>query len=550
MQRLKKMMHLVLLLVLCMSVLAGCGEEELPAEELSLAVSVGATPVSLDPIYAQEVADQTILTHLYENLMRVSVDAEGKTAVVNGMAKSVEHEKNLDGTVSFTFKLRDAKWSDGRKVTAADFVYAWRRLASTKTNSPYGELLHIVAGYDEARAADDMSLLQVTAKNESTLVVNLTGHYDWFLREVCTSPATMPLRQDVVMKLKEAAGENPWWSDPAALITNGAYCVSEYERTEFVTLERSETYSEKKNGPKDITFRFASAENVAQKLYETGEVDVMLPMSEARIAELAADESWAAVPEMGVHTVLFNSNYAFCADSLFRQALSMVIDREALTAVAGVTARAAEGLIPFGVPESEEGDFRTVGGPLLENDPDTYEARCRDAQVLLNQTGYGGQELEFLYMNGPRNKLVAEELCRQWREELRVQVVAKGVTEIELWGALRRGEYVLAGVELSAVGNDAECFLMDWTSNSRNNVISYSNSAYDTLMSIIAGAADGTARMGCLHDAEELLLSDYALAPLYTHGVVWEVRETLTGVGRDARGWFTFAHVTQVPAES
>ena len=548
MQRLKKMMHLILLLLLSVCVLAGCGGEEPSEEELSLAVSIGSTPTSLDPIYAQEVADQTVLTHLYENLMKVSVDAEGKTSVVNGMAKSVEHEENLDGTVTFTFKLRDAKWSDGRKVTAGDFVYAWRRLASTSTNSPYAELLYIVVGYEEARAAEDMSLLQVTAKNETTLVVNLSGHYDWFLTEVCTSPATLPLRQDVVKKLKEAAGEDPWWSDPAALVTNGAYCVSEYQRTDFVTLECSETYSDKKQGPKEITFRFASADNVAQSFYENGEVDVMLPMSEARIAELVADENWTVTPEMGVHTALFNGNHELGADALFRQALSMVIDREALTAVAGITARAAEALIPFGVPENEDGDFRTTGGALLENDPETYAARCAEAQSLLSQTAYRGQELEFLYMNGPINKLVAEELCRQWQEKLRVQVVAKGVSETELWGALRSGEYVLAGTELRAVGNDAECFLMNWTTHSRNNVVGYSNSAYDTLMSIIAGAADGTARMGCLHDAEELLLSDYALAPLYTHGVAWEVRETLTGVGRDARGWFVFTQVEQKPA--
>jgi oligopeptide transport system substrate-binding protein len=78
-------------------------------------------------------------------------------------------------------------------------------------------------------------------------------------------------------------------------------------------------------------------------------------------------------------------------------------------------------------------------------------------------------------------------------------------------------------------------------------VIGYSNSAYDTLMSIIASAADGAARMGCLHDAEELILSDYALAPLYTHGVTWEVRETLTGAYRDARGWFYFGCIREIP---
>jgi oligopeptide transport system substrate-binding protein len=62
-------------------------------------------------------------------------------------------------------------------------------------------------------------------------------------------------------------------------------------------------------------------------------------------------------------------------------------------------------------------------------------------------------------------------------------------------------------------------------------------------MAIIANASDGSARMGCLHDAEALLLADYVLSPLYTDGTAWDIRDTLTGVCRDARGWFNFAGV-------
>ena len=76
---------------------------------------------------------------------------------------------------------------------------------------------------------------------------------------------------------------------------------------------------------------------------------------------------------------------------------------------------------------------------------------------------------------------------------LGVRVVPKGLAKKELWTALRSGDYALAGLELTAPGNDAECFLMEWTSGSQNNVIGYTNTAYDTLMSIIAGAADGAA---------------------------------------------------------
>jgi len=549
MQRFKRLVCLCLTAVFFMTAVSGCGTTEEEEETLSLSVCVGDAPGTLDPIYAENVADQTILTHLYENLMRITTDENGNTVVVNGLAKSVEHEENLDGTVTFTFKLRDAKWSDGRDVTASDFVYAWRRLASPMTKSPFAELMRVVVGFEEARIEDNMSLLQVTAKNDATLVVTLTGHYDWFLSEVCTSPATMPLRQDVVMKLKEDAGDQPWWSKPEALITNGAYRVAEYDRTESITLEGSERYYEKGIGPEELIFRFAPTEEDAWGLYETEAVDVVLPMADEKVKELAQDETWEATPELGVHTTLFNNNHALVGDPLFRQALSMVIDRQALAELAGATARAAEGLIPFGVPDNEEGDFRTNGGALLENEPEDYEALCREARLLLSQTGYRDQELEFLYVEHGKNGMIAQALCQQWQNHLGISVSPRGVTESEIWASLRSGEYTIAEVELEAVGNDAECFLMEWTSGSQNNVIGYTNTAYDTLMSIIAGAADGAARMGCLHDAEVLILEDYALAPLYTHGVVWEVRENLTGVCRDARGWFNFSGVQEIPTE-
>ena len=113
--------------------------------------------------------------------------------------------------------------------------------------------------------------------------------------------------------------------------------------------------------------------------------------------------------------------------------------------------------------------------------------------------------------------------------------------------ALRSGEYTVAGLALAAPANDAECFLMDWTSGSQHNVAFYENSAYDTLMAIIASAADGTARMGCLHDAEALLLMDCAVVPLYTQSTDWTLRENLTGAFRDPRGWFCFSGVVTRP---
>lgn len=552
MPRFKRLAALLLPAALCISMLAGCSKA---GEGLSLSVCAGAALETLDPIYAESTGDQTILVHLYENLMRVTADGSGSTAVVPGMAKSVDQEENHDGTVTYTFRLRSAKWSDGQSVKASDFVYAWQRLADPASHSPYAELLSVVSGYDEARAAGDMELLQVSAKNDTTLVVVLNGTYDWFLKEVCTSPATMPLRKDVVQRLKNVAVQSsedtdaaadPWWADPTALVTNGPYLATGYEVGMSLTVSANERYYGDQNGPRDLTFHFADAAE-AEMLYEGKTVDAVCTLTEERLAELAADENWSAVPELGAYTVLFNCRQDLFSDVLIRQAMNLAVDRNALAQIAGVTARAAEGLVPSGVPENETGDFRAVGGALLDNDPETYDDRCAQAKALLEEAGYDrgtdlGQ-LEYLYVDEGTNGLVALALCQQWQDVLAIQVTPRGMTEQELWAALRTGDYMLAGVDLDAAGNDAECFLMDWTSDSQDNVVGYENSAYDTLMTIIANAADGTARMGCLHDAEELLLMDDVLGPLYTRGTAWELRDGLTGAFRDARGWFCFSGV-------
>ena len=121
------------------------------------------------------------------------------------------------------------------------------------------------------------------------------------------------------------------------------------------------------------------------------------------------------------------------------------------------------------------------------------------------------------------------------------ELARDSLTRLRLDTALREGTFTLAGTEIRAVGNDAECFLMQWGSAKPENLGRYANSAYDTLLSVIAGAEEGEARMGCLHDAEALLLEEGAAAPLDATVTGWTLRDGLSGVLRDARGWFSFA---------
>lgn len=556
MQFAKRLFSLALAAVLSCSALTGCSGET--DTSYSLSVCVGGIPSTLDPIYAETPGDQTILTHLYENLMRRSVNPDGTTTLVGGMAKEVDVDENPDGSATYTFKLRSAEWSDGRDVEADDFVYAWQRLVDPASQSPFASLLSMVVGYEEARATGDLSLLQVVAKNDSTLVVTLDGNYGWFLTEVCTAPATVPLRSDVVQSLKTAAAakvvatateENPiirWWSDPAALVTNGPYHAVSCDINGLQAQAYPDYYRDI-TGPTDLTFRFTTSVEDTQALYDSNLVDAVWPLSDPQLEALTTTEGWAPIPELCTYSVLFNGNCDTLADPLVRQAMHLVIDRNQLAQLADVTAVPAEGIVPPGVPGNEEFTFREAHSAIPSNDPELYPELCVQANDLLDQAGYDSgsnlESLQYIYVAEDQNAVVANALCSMWSNTLQLQVSPQGVTESEFWALIRSGEYDLAGAHLDALGNDAECFLRTWTSSNPDNFISYENSAYDTLLRIIATAEDGVARMGCLHDAEVLLLEDYVIAPLYTLGTDWLLREPYSGGYRDARGWFYFADI-------
>lgn len=560
MNRIKRAAALVLAALLCLTLLSACSEVK--EKGLSLSVCVGATPATLDPIMATEPGDQTILEQLYENLMRVSVDTSGKTSAVNGVAKSVDEDKNSDGTVTYTFRLRKVQWSDGKDLTAGDFVYAWRRLANPLSQSPNARLLSVVKGYDTVRAGGDLSALAVTAKNSSTLVVTLKGKYDWFLTDVCTAAATMPLREDVVKRLKTAAeqknqeaekagqvGENRWWTDAASLVTDGAYTVSEYVPGTSLTTAASASYYGTLNGPSEIRYRFAESAEDAWSLYKNKEVDFVSPLPEERLAELAKDDMWSPAPGLATYTILFNTAAEPLNDPLMRQALSLSLDRNALAKLAGAAARPATGLVPYGVPGSGEEDFRTAGGDLIDCTQEHYGDNCATAKKQLTQAGYDSgrsvQTMELLYVEDGTAGQVLQAAVKMWSSVLQVSVTLRSVTESELKEALAKGSYVMAAMDPIAMADDAESFLIPFGTHSADNVTGYSNSAFDTLLSIIGSASDSAARLACLHDAESLLLEDGAIAPVYFPGNDWELRDSLTGVCRDARGWYSFTGVHQ-----
>lgn len=551
MKRTKRLLSLVLALAVVLTT-AGCGTVE--PDRMTVRAALVDAPITLDPARAFTETEKTVAANLYENLMKQTL-----TGIAAGQAASYEYTDNMDGTETYSFTLRnDIYWSDGKKVTAHDFVYAWQRLVDPETKSPHASILNMVAGYADA-VAGDPAALQVRAADDRTFVVTISGHCSYFLSVVCTAVCTMPVRADVAgtadaaddsadVQSADAAEPEPlpdWSMDAATLLTNGPYAVSRMTDEGVSLTQTDKYYDAKRLGPDEINFVYAADTEAAMALYDSGDVDFVLDAGEA---EGAVEASAAAVS-----TVLINQMATSLSDSM-RTAMSMVIDRGALAELAGESGevyRAADGLIPYGIVTSEGKSFREVNGAVIDNDAEQYDARCQAAAELLSRAGYTPTMLErmspvtLLYESTGSNAKIAQALQSVWQDKLGIRISVRGVSPEEMMTTLRNGEFSLALTNVSGDRNTALSYLNRFSSSQQENYGQFYSNAYDILIRTAANSSSDEARDAYLADAEKMLLDSGYVIPLYNETYTWLLRDTLTGIQTDGMGVYYFQHVVK-----
>lgn len=551
MKRTKRLLSLVLALAVVLTT-AGCGTVE--PDRMTVRAALVDAPITLDPARAFTETEKTVAANLYENLMKQTL-----TGIAAGQSASYEYTDNMDGTETYSFTLRnDIYWSDGKKVTAHDFVYAWQRLVDPETKSPHASILNMVAGYADA-VAGDPAALQVRAADDRTFVVTISGHCSYFLSVVCTAVCTMPVRADVAgtadaaddsadVQSADAAEPEPlpdWSMDAATLLTNGPYAVSRMTDEGVSLTQTDKYYDAKRLGPDEIDFVYAADTEAAMALYDSGDVDFVLDAGEA---EGAVEASAAAVS-----TVLINQMATSLSDSM-RTAMSMVIDRGALAELAGESGevyRAADGLIPYGIVTSEGKSFREVNGAVIDNDAEQYDARCQAAAELLRRAGYTPTMLErmspvtLLYESTGSNAKIAQALQSVWRDKLGIRISVRGVSPEEMMTTLRNGEFSLALTNVSGDRNTALSYLNRFSSSQQENYGQFYSNAYDILIRTAANSSSDEARDAYLADAEKMLLDSGYVIPLYNETYTWLLRDTLTGIQTDGMGVYYFQHVVK-----
>lgn len=277
---------------------------------------------TLDPQKNTDVEGSDAIRQLFEGLM--NEDAKG--AMVPGVAES--HEVSED-KLTYTFHLRDAKWSNGEPVTAGDFVYGWQRLVDPATASEYAwfaELANIAGASEIIKGEKPATELGVRAVDDRTLEVTLTQPTPYFVKMLSHS-SMFPAPRAVI----EAHGDD--WTQPGNLVGNGAYTLVSHDLGVQATMKKSETYWDAANTIlTDIKAVVVNDINAALTRYLAGELDrVDVPAGQFPRLQQEYPDHARVGPKACTYAYILNlsdKGPEALKDKRVRQALSLGMQRD------------------------------------------------------------------------------------------------------------------------------------------------------------------------------------------------------------------------------
>jgi oligopeptide transport system substrate-binding protein len=502
---------LALTLLACALAQTGCQQTAArppcPAGKSCLEYGNTTDPGTLDPPKTSLTSEAAIIRELMEGLAANAPDG----SPIPGMATA--WESSADG-LTWTFHLRDARWSDGQPVTADDFVFAFRRTLDPKTASSYAYLLYVLSGAEAVNQGKaPLESLGAVALGPRTLRLTLS-HPAPYLPELLQHQAFAPVPEHVVRRWGDS------WTRPGHYVGNGPYALVSWRLGDLVRVEKNPFYYGARNVAIDRVDFYPTQDTIsAERRVKRGELDVNNLIVSSRVAYLRRGGGMAAF----VHTHAYLSTYyltfnvpdvAAVRDIRVRQAISMAIDRDFLThkllnagqipTTAFVPAPIAGYLPPAAAhPKAYWADW-----PL-----DRRQARARQ---LLDAAGYHPGHPLRLELKTPNTQSTL----------LVVQAIQADLREVGVELTIRQEESQVAYRSFDA--KDFQVGLMAWIADfddpltyltllksdtGAQNYGGYANPAYDALLNAADHEADGQRRAGLLARAEQIALDDAYVAP-------------------------------------
>jgi oligopeptide transport system substrate-binding protein len=459
---------------------------------------IGGEPASLDPGRAGDTFSFEVIRDLYEGLATETPSGEVQPGVAASWTTSP------DGTV-YTFILRPtARWSNGQAVRAQDFVNSWRRVVDPKHASAVADLLRPISHAAEIIAGKEPPTeLGVFAPNDETLVVHLKQPAPYFL-QVLTHTATFPIYSE------EAAATH----NSRDWVSNGPYVLTSWVPGSSISLTKNVQYWDRASVQIDqVRYLPIPDENSELNQYRAGQLEVTqsVPASALPLVKREYPNELLVAPFLG--TAYYGINLHSTKFPLkVRQALTMAIDRKILENTILIFGQSpAYGFVPPGTSdyEPQSWQWRSLSNP----------ERIAQARALYSSAGYSTSKplrLRLLYNENPAIKRMSIAIASMWKVTLGIEtdlideeyrVFLDSRKDTARWDIVRLG--------WSADYNDAGNFLEIFRSGSSNNDTGYSNADYDSLLDSAANSADASHRRHILEQAENLMLSEYPVIPVY-----------------------------------
>jgi oligopeptide transport system substrate-binding protein len=474
-----------------------------PTGQKCLEYGIEIEPLTLDPQKANLLSESRVIGDLMMGLTTETPDASPSP----GMAAS--WETSPDG-LTWTFHLRDAKWSDGTPVTADDFVFGLRRVLAPETASIYAYLVYILKnGQQVNEGKAPPSAVGAQALGPRTLVLTLE-HPAPYLPQLLMHQSFYPAPKHVVERYGDA------WVQPGKYVSNGPYKLVSWRLGDRIQAVKNPYFFEASKVCLDRINYYPTPDAVsAERRIERGELDVNTSFQSNRYERLQKTLPGYAHTHVGLATSYLSFNTRDVAplkDIWVRRALSESIDREFITRK---LLRAGQVPAYSFVPPITAG---YPAGPKTIWADKPFVQRQVEAKALLAQAGYTPKHPLKIEIKSPNNSdslLIMEAVQADWRS-IGVEVSLQQNEGQIAFAAYRNRDFEVGVMSWYADFNDAVTFLGLMKSDTgAQNYADYKNAAYDALLNRADQEPDAAERGRILAQAEQLLLSDEGTTPLF-----------------------------------
>ena len=532
----KKRSLLFLSMILILSVfLAACGgkgdnagsskDGEKEAKQ-DLRLNINTEPPTLHPGLAEDSTSGSVLRQVFEGLSRINLEGEAELA-------AAEDVKISEDQKTYTFTLRDAKWSNGDLVTAKDFEYAWKWALDPANNSAYAYQLYYLEGgqaFNEGTGTADA--VGVKAIDDKTLEVKLVNPTPFFL-ELTAFYTYLPINS----KIAEA---NPDWANDAGenYTTNGPFKLTEWSHSEKIVLEKNADYWDADTVKLNtITMIMVNDPNTELSMFDSGELDWAgmptgnLPqdaLQTLKDADRLHTESIA-----GIYNYKLNTTVAPFNNANIRKAFALSINRQELidNVTQGGQMPAMAIVPPTMFPENEKGYFK-------DNDVEKAKEYLQKGLKELGLKDVSELPAIGLSFNTDEgHQKIAQAVQDMWKKNLGVEVTLDNSEWKVYIDKVQSLDYNIARMGWLGDFNDAINFLeMYYAADGGNNDTGWENKEFQALLDQSSTEADAAKRQELLKQAEAIFMEEMPVIPVYFYTNNWVQADNLKDVAVSGLG--------------